>query len=57
MAFFFYLGLCIFGNGILGGGIPDRPFYPHHHAKFDVDESAMRKGTEFICRYVCDFLK
>jgi metal-dependent amidase/aminoacylase/carboxypeptidase family protein len=43
--------------GILGGGIPDRPFYPHHHAKFDVDESAMRKGTEFICRYVCDFLK
>lgn len=43
--------------GILGGAIPGRPFYPHHHAKFDIDESAMRKGTEFIARYVCDFLK
>lgn len=42
---------------LLGGGIPGAEIYPQHHAKFDVDESAFRKGTEFMVNYVCDFLK
>lgn len=41
---------------ILGGGIPGREVYPQHHPKFDIDESALRKGSEFLVRYSLDFL-
>ena len=41
---------------ILGGGIPGREVYPQHHPKFDIDESVLRGGSEFIVRYVSDFL-
>ena len=42
--------------GILGGGILGDRVYPHHHPKFDVAESALRKGTEFMVNYALDFL-
>ena len=41
--------------GVLGAGAPDS--YPQHHAKFDVQESEFRKGTEFMGRYIADYLK
>lgn len=31
--------------------------YPQHHSMFDIDESAMRLGCEFICQYVIDFFE
>lgn len=43
--------------GILGGGISGGVFYPHHHPKFDVAESAFRKGAEFMVNYALDFLQ
>jgi amidohydrolase len=30
--------------------------WAQHNAKFDVDEAALRKGCEFMCRYTLDFL-
>ncbi len=42
----------------LGGMNPDKDIvYPQHHCKFDVDETALRKGYEFVARYVLDFLQ
>ena len=41
--------------GVLGAGSPDS--YPQHHAKFDVKESELRKGAEFMGRYIVDYLK
>ena len=43
--------------GVLGGGKPDTENYPQHHAKFDIDEKALRKGAEFMTRYALDFLR
>ena len=43
--------------GILGGGKHGVENHPQHHAKFDVDEKAFRKGAEFMTRYVINFLK
>lgn len=43
--------------GVLGGGKIDEKTYPQHHSKFDVDEKAFRKGSEFMTRYVMNFLK
>ena len=41
--------------GVLGAGSPDA--YPQHRAKFDIKESELRKGAEFIDRYIADCLK
>ncbi len=41
--------------GVLGAGAPDA--YPQHHSKFDVKESEFRKGSEFMGRYIVDYLK
>jgi len=43
--------------GVLGAGKPGTEIYPHHHCKFDLDEKALRKGMEFMCRYAMEFLK
>lgn len=43
--------------GILGGGKHDEEVYPQHHQKFDIDEAALRKGTEFMVRFAADFLQ
>ncbi|MGL6201322.1 MAG: M20 metallopeptidase family protein [Lachnospiraceae bacterium] len=43
--------------GILGTGKPGVDVYPQHHSKFDIDEKALRKGSEFMVRYALDFLK
>lgn len=43
--------------GILGGGKPGQEVFPQHHSKFDIDEKALRKGSEFMTRYAVDFLK
>lgn len=43
--------------GVLGAGKPGETVYPQHHCKFDVDEKALRKGSEFMARYAIDFLK
>lgn len=42
--------------GILGAGKKDETIYPQHHCKFDIDETAFRKGSEFMTRYALDFL-
>lgn len=31
--------------------------YIHHHEKFNIDETALRKGTEFIATYLFEYLK
>jgi amidohydrolase len=31
--------------------------WTQHHTRFDIDEAALRKGCEFMCRYALDFLK
>lgn len=41
--------------GVLGAGSLDA--YPQHHAKFDIKETEMRKGAEFIGRYIADYLQ
>lgn len=43
--------------GILGVGKKGVQNYPLHHSKFDVRESVFKKGSEFMVRYVCNFLK
>lgn len=43
--------------GVLGAGKKDDVIYPQHHCKFDLDENAFRKGSEFMARYALDFLK
>lgn len=43
--------------GVLGAGKSDEYNYPQHHAKFDVEESEFRKGSEFMARYIADYLK
>jgi len=43
--------------GILGAGKKEEYNYPQHHCKFDLEEGAFRKGSEFMTRYVCDYLK
>lgn len=43
--------------GILGAGKADAPIYPQHHCKFDLDETAFRKGAEFMTRYALYFLR
>lgn len=43
--------------GILGAGKKDGENWPQHHCKFDIDEKALRKGSEFMTRYALDFLK
>jgi metal-dependent amidase/aminoacylase/carboxypeptidase family protein len=30
--------------------------WAQHHTRFDIDEAALRKGCEFMCRYALDFL-
>ena len=42
--------------GVLGAGKKGETIYPQHHCKFDVDESALRKGSEFMTRFAIDFL-
>lgn len=35
----------------------DGAFYPHHHPKFDIDESLLYKGVALFVQTVVDFLK
>lgn len=43
--------------GILGAGKKEEYNYPQHHCQFTIQEEALRKGSEFMTRYVYDFLK
>ena len=43
--------------GVLGAGKKGETVYPQHHCKFDLDETAFRKGSEFMVRFAIDFLK
>lgn len=44
--------------GFLGGMNEEKGLvWPQHHCKFDIDESALRKGCEFMVRYALTFLK
>lgn len=43
--------------GILGAGSSSDYNYPQHHCQFDLIEDSFRKGSEFMTRYVIDFLK
>ena len=43
--------------GVLGAGKKGEAIYPQHHCKFDLDEAAFRKGSEFMVRFAIDFLK
>ena len=43
--------------GVLGAGKKDEYNYPQHHCQFDIQETALRKGSEFMTRYVLDYLK
>lgn len=42
---------------VLGGGKHGETIYPQHNSKFDIDESVLIKGTEFMTNYVLDYLK
>ena len=43
--------------GILGAGKPGTEIFPHHHECFDIDESALRKGAEFLARSALGYLE
>lgn len=44
--------------GVLGAeNKEDGCSWPQHNAKFNIDESALRKGCEFIVSYVADYLR
>lgn len=43
--------------GVLGAGKKGETVYPQHHCRFDLDEAAFRKGSEFMVRFAIDFLK
>lgn len=42
--------------GVLGAGKPGETIYPQHHCRFDIDEKAFRKGSEFMTNFAIDFL-
>ena len=42
--------------GVLGAEKAGDTVYPQHHCKFDLDEKAFRKGSEFMARFAIDFL-
>jgi len=43
--------------GVLGAGNPDiGASAPQHSAKYRIDESVLRKGTEFMVQYAIDYL-
>ena len=42
--------------GVLGAERAGETVYPQHHCKFDLDEKAFRKGSEFMARFAIDFL-
>ena len=41
---------------LLGASKSSRPT-PHHNATFDIDESVLIRGVEFLCRFTVDHLK
>ena len=43
--------------GVLGAGKREGYNYPQHHCQFDIQEESLRKGSEFMTRYVLDYLK
>lgn len=42
---------------ILGAGKKGIENYPQHHSKFSLEETSFRKGSEFMTRYIVNFLK
>jgi amidohydrolase len=42
--------------GFLGAARPDGVPRLHHSSRFDIDESALRPGAEFLARYAAEFL-
>lgn len=42
---------------VLGAGKAGQEVYPQHNPHFDIDESAMRKGTEYLTRCTLNYLK
>lgn len=49
----------VFGGlyAFLGISSPGRDWFPHHHPRFYIDESALKYGVEFFIRYSKEYLK
>ncbi len=41
---------------VVGSGSSDRPTYPHHHPKFDIEESSLAIGAKLMARTAFDYL-
>lgn len=42
---------------VIGGGKKGEEVYPQHHPKFDIDNSALVKGSEFLCKFALKYLE
>lgn len=40
----------------VGAGDPNKPIYPHHHPRFQIDESVLPKATEWFCQLAIEYL-
>lgn len=40
---------------ILGAGKPNEEIYPQHNPKFDIDETVLIKGSEFMVKYALNY--
>lgn len=40
----------------VGAGDPNKPVYPHHHPRFQIDESVLPLAAEWFCRLVMKYL-
>ncbi len=53
----FYLERVPGALAFVGAGNRTKVNYPHHHPKFNIDESALFVGAELYIRYALDYLK
>jgi amidohydrolase len=40
----------------VGAGDPNKPMYPHHHPRFQIDESVLPLAAEWFCRLAMKYL-
>ena len=41
----------------VGAGDPNKPMYPHHHPRFQIDESVLPKAAQWFCQLALNFLE
>lgn len=41
----------------VGAGDPNKPMYPHHHPRFQIDESVLPKAAQWFCQLAIKYLE